>query len=273
MRTRISGILTPAGGSPSASTRATARSRARVDSARVVAIPIPNVTTLGTTPGRENQVRLIKMLGLAVVSAIAAMSLVGASSAMAGNTQLCKLDVGDAACPAGEAFTSIHTIDPLAKLLAHDNFFGIHREILCQALFSGTVLGLGAPQVIHGSFTYTLPHSSSGECFEDETNEHCEEITDLHGGLLKVLRTASELGTVTGEGFEVLVECAGLHCIYEAEGLVGHGLGPLLVGSGNGQITITEQSVKKVSGFLCPATSKLWTSEEPSNCGAVYLAL
>jgi hypothetical protein len=213
------------------------------------------------------------MLGLAVVSVIAAMALVGASSAMAGNTQLCKLDVGDAACPAGEAFTSIHTIDPLAKLLAHESFFGIHREILCQALFSGTVLGLGTntSQIIHGSFTYTLPHSTSGFCFEDETNEHCEEITDLHGGLLKVLRTASELGTVIGEGFEVLVECAGLHCIYEAEGLEGHALGPLLVGTGNGQITITEQSVKKVSGFLCPTTSKLWTTQVPLE--ATYLAL
>jgi hypothetical protein len=95
-----------------------------------------------------------------------------------------------------------------------------------------------------------------------EEAENCGEIKETSsGGLLKVLRTGSETGEVTGEGFEVLVECGGLHCVYNASGLKGTASGALA--GGTGEVSIVNQTVNKVSGFLCPSTAELTTHSKP----------
>jgi len=230
---------------------------------------------LGGDPRREGRikVRLIKMLGLAAVAAIAAMAFVGASSAVAGSTDLCtEHPNAENKCPAGTSLAlvkdGIHYVDPLALLRAV-GAFGVTKDILCEALFLGEALDLAAPLVIHGEFKYGKPHGISslpeGLCFEMEKKENCGEIKEVGplGGLLLVLRTSHELATVVGHDFEVLVKCGGLHCVYNAAGLEGHALGPLLSELPNGAVTIVNQTVNKVEGFLCPETASLTTTQKP----------
>jgi hypothetical protein len=161
--------------------------------------------------------------------------------------------------------THVHSLHrPLA--LIHAEIFGILFDILCEALFLssvGGVLGLGAPQIIHGAFTYSGPHGASGTCVVMKTGggtENCQSITGVGtpGSLLSILREGLELALVMGNEFEVLVECAGFYCIYKAEGLKWHFLGPLLTGA-NGNLSISGQPLQKVRGFLCPGNTKLTT--------------
>jgi hypothetical protein len=103
--------------------------------------------------------------------------------------------------------------------------------------------------------------------------ENCHTITEVGtlGFLLIVLREGLELAKVTAAELEVLLECGGFHCIFKAEGLVWHYLGPLLTGGGaNGNMSISNEVVRKVSGFLCPETSHLTTTQVPLT--AIYLA-
>jgi hypothetical protein len=188
------------------------------------------------------------MLGLAVTAAVMAMAFVGASSAMAGNTALCATDQDPCASP----LTHVHEAtlpgnENRAKLLTNI------ATIQCQVLFLGsTSTGLANPLSLTGNFTYT------------ECNLGCT-VTEVSKSVnIQVLKTATELATIKGEG-EVLVNCPllGLHCVYKGEGLVGHGLGPLLTaseepkGETNGATNLQEQEVAKVSGSGCPTTSKL----------------
>jgi len=212
------------------------------------------------------------MLGLAAVAAIAAMAVVGASSAVAGSTQLCREHPNaENKCPVGSSFelikNGLHYVDPLALLKAVGPF-GITKDILCEALFLGEALDLAAPLVIHGEFKYGKPHGTGslpeGSCFEMEKEENCGEIKEVGtlGGLLLVLREGHELAKVTDDEFEVLTQCGGLHCVYNGVGLIGHALGPLLAPLGHSDVTYTEQEVTKVSGFLCPNNTKLTTVQK-----------
>jgi hypothetical protein len=202
------------------------------------------------------------MLGFAVLASISVIMLVGTSSASAGSTDLCSSDPAGGACPAGTSYAlkSIHLIDPLHVLLFE--LLGVHKEILCQVLFQGEVLHLAAAgaggQVIHGEFKYSLPHSTTGKCLEMLAEEHCGTVQEVGtpGGLLKVLRTANELGTAVAEGFEVLVECGGIHCVYNYNGITWHVLGALSTETIS-KVSVSGATVSKVSGFFCPSTAKL----------------
>ena len=181
------------------------------------------------------------MFGLAAIAALMAMALVGASSAMAGSTTLCKKDATP--CPTKEIVSSIHEVSVgKAKLLS------TFLTVECDVLFSGTSLGTASPIVIHGNFTYT----NCGSCTVTETSTSV---------LIKVLRTSHETAEVTGEG-EVFVDCGGssLECEYDGENLKGTGKGPLLSAQSpdNGEVSLQGQEVHKTGGgFFCPATSKL----------------
>ncbi len=190
------------------------------------------------------------MFGFAAIAAIAAMAFIGASSASALSTLLCKANETECKTAANQ-ITHVHFTDPSAILLA--TLLGVHVEILCAALFLGTVLGLGTPQIIHGNFSF----GATGSCTDLLSKEKCGEIKETSAsGLLKILRLATEPGEVTGEGFQVLVECVGLHCVYSAEGLKGEAFGKS-TGHGEGEVRVLNQSVTKVSGFLCPSSAAL----------------
>jgi hypothetical protein len=213
-----------------------------------------------------------------VVATVAAMMFIGSSSALAEATDLCEGDPKNGSCPTGKSLAlagGVHFVDQLALLFF--SVLGVKKDILCSALFasyleveieigkkikvSGGVLDLAAAgaggQVIHGGFTYGEPHGKGLSCSEMEGKEKCGKFEEfgLPGSLLKVLRTGEELGTVTSEGAEVLVECSGLHCIFSMNGVIGTFSGSLA--GGNGRIASSGVTVNKVSGLLCPPTASL----------------
>ena len=129
-----------------------------------------------------------------------AMAFLGASSAMAGNTQLCMND--ETPCAAANVIAHVHeeTVAgaPATLLTSLGN-------VTCTALFLGLTLGLGAPLVIHGNFTYTNCLRNGSACTVTEVS------TD---SLIEVLRTSHETSTVTGNG-EVNVHCGFfINCTY-----------------------------------------------------------
>jgi hypothetical protein len=183
------------------------------------------------------------MIGLAALAALMAMAFVGASSAMAESTQLCKAD--ESPCATESVIGHVHEetlTGAKAKLLTSV------ATVECKALFLGDSLGSGAPLIIHGHFTYTECKRGTESCSATETS------TD---SLIEVLKEGHETGKVTGSG-SVNVHCGFIiNCTYDGEGLVGTAKGPLLASSENGEVTITEQTTHKVSGTFCPETGKL----------------
>jgi hypothetical protein len=131
--------------------------------------------------------------------------------------------------------------------------FTIHLElltsainILCEVLYLGDTLALGAPLVIHGNFTYS-------NCHEEGGTTTCSAVQTSSSALLEALKSGSETAEVKFS-YELLMECAGfIHCVYNGVGLKAAEEGSL----GSGHITIGKQTVNKVSGFLCPKTATL----------------
>ncbi|MGE5281657.1 MAG: hypothetical protein ACM3N0_04910 [Chloroflexota bacterium] len=202
----------------------------------------------------------IKMLGLAMLAALTAMAFVGASSAMAEPTQLCEVDVLEAACPEGKAVTHTHEETLEAKKSILLNSTG--SPIECNVLFLSTeVLGLGTLQIIHGHFTYTSCERSGSTCTITEVSKDA---------LILVLREGHELAKVTFH-FETNMHCGLLlNCTYKGENLVGHGLGSLLPGEEKlGGVLIDGQTLVKISG-LCPEIAELDLTLTP--LGDIYIA-
>jgi hypothetical protein len=199
-------------------------------------------------------VKPIKMLGLAALAALMAMAFVGASSAMAESTALCKEDavlLTGEACPAGKLISHVHetTLTGAPGLLLSSIV-----EILCDVLFLGDVTSannLGSPLEVLGKFTYSnCMTASNGSCTVTETS------TDIK---LSILKLGHELADVNPQGIggSVNAHCGFLiNCTYDGEGLEAHGLGPLLASETNGQTRIEEKVTHRVSG-VCPETAKL----------------
>ncbi len=187
--------------------------------------------------------RTIKVLNLAAPAALIAMAF-GASSAMAGDTALCKEDTSP--CPSGKLITHVHEAT-LAGNESRASLLTNLATIRCQVLFLGdTESSLSNPLKIKGNFTYS------------ECNLGCV-VTEVNGPVLvNVLKTATELAAITGEG-EVKIDCTlvGIHCTYNGEGLSGHGLGRLISPENTGSNHFQEQGIKKVTGSACPETAKL----------------
>jgi hypothetical protein len=186
--------------------------------------------------------RSIKMLGLAAFAALMAMAFLGASSAMAGNTQLCMSD--ESPCAEANVIAHVHeeTVSgaPATLLSSLGN-------VTCDALFLGLTLGLGAPLVIHGNFTYTNCLRNGKKCTVEEE--------EGKSSLIAVLRTSAEIAVLAGAG-EVNVHCGlFINCNYDGEGLVGTHTGPLLTG-GTGESATSEATLHHVGG-VCPETGKL----------------
>jgi hypothetical protein len=192
----------------------------------------------------------IKMLGLAVFAALMAMAFLGASSAIAEETQLCKTD--ESPCKEANVVKHVHEetlAGAKAKLLSSLG------TVECKALFLGDSLGLGAPLVIHGTFSYSECKRGSENCTATEVNPD---------SLIQLLGEGHETAKVTGEG-EVNVHCGFfINCTYNGEGLTATAKGPLLSteANPNGEATISEQSLKRITG-LCPETGKLDIATTP----------
>lgn len=181
--------------------------------------------------------KLIKLFTLTGLAVVFIAALVGPSSAMAESTALCKAD--ESPCASANQVKHVHYV---AKgILVETSIMNYE----CDALLLADALGLGAPQVLHGSLVYS------------SCNQGCTRTEISAGGLFKVLRTGNETAEVVGEGTEILVQCGGgLHCVYDLEGITGQIEGPLLAG-GNGKLTFARTALHKVSGLLCPKEAYL----------------
>jgi hypothetical protein len=198
-------------------------------------------------------VKPIKMLGLAVPATLMAMAFVGAGSAMAETTALCKEDASP--CPSGKLITHVHE----ATLTNHKAILLSSPEVKCDVSFLGDAAGggLGAPLVISGGFTYS---NCEGGCTASEENGPTE---------IRVLREGTELASVTsgegaGAGLVHLVCFGFINCRYVGSGLEGHGLGVLTSSETNGSVTLSGQEVERESGSLCPETGALDITTTPS---------
>lgn len=184
--------------------------------------------------------KLIKTFGFAAVAAIAAMAFLGASSAMAESTQLCSHN--EAPCAAGNVISHVHFVDPDAIL--ETNVLTVE----CESLFLGDSLGLAAPLVIHGNFTYS--NCSSG----------CTATQTSTSALIEVLKEGAG-GSVKGTA-EVNVHCGSLiNCTYNGVGLKGTAVNANLPATA-GETVIEGQEVKKTGGIFCPSTGTLTTHAE-----------
>lgn len=181
----------------------------------------------------------INMLGLAVLTALTALAFVGASSAMAENTQLCNKDPLNGACSA--PVTAVHEVS-----LGKGKILSSSFNVECDVLFSSTSVGaLGAPQVIKGHFTYS---NCNGNCT-------VTEVSTIW--IRKILKKGHEIAEDTQTG-EVHVHCPGfLDCDYDAQNLIGTVKGPLLASDENGETAISGQELHKVSGLFCPLAGYL----------------
>jgi hypothetical protein len=209
----------------------------------------------------DGKVKLFKMLGLAAVAALMAMAFVGASSAMAESTALCKEDtalfekegekkyVATDECPGAQRISHVHE-ESVGKGLLLSSIV----EIKCNVLFLGDVISannLGNPLEILGHFTYP-----KAGC-ETENGTQCEVKETSTHAIIKVLRLGHELADVTGSA-EVNAHCGFfINCTYNGEGLSGHALGPLLSTQANGEVRVEEQTTHKTGGSLCPESAKL----------------
>jgi len=200
----------------------------------------------------------IKMFGLAALAVLMAMAFVGASSAMATTTQLCNTDTA----PCGSPVTHIHKVAVLIHWLSPLG------NVLCDLFLtlSNSVGGLGAPQIVHSSSTYS--GCKRKKIFGGE--ENCT-FTELNGPAeVTILRTGHETASVTEEG-EVEVKCGSvIECTYNGENLIGTAKGPLLSTQTNGEVTLSEQTMHAVKGAFCPETAKLDLTTTSST--AIYIS-
>jgi hypothetical protein len=194
-------------------------------------------------------VKLIKTTPLVALAALMATALIGASSASAGNTQLCTVDENP--CGSGHAVTHIHDETLEGSLAVILNSLG---NVKTEALFLSLSVGsLGSPQDITGHFTFS--HSTRKKLIGEE---NCT-VSEIAGTatLFRVLRTGNETASVIGE-FEMRVVCGSIiDCTYDGQGLEGTAKGALSSTEPNGEIVLSKQVMHKVSGSLCPESAEL----------------
>lgn len=195
-----------------------------------------------------------KALGLVALAALLAMAFIGASRAMAETTYLCGVD--EATCTSRvthlhETTLSGHPAELLSSL----------GTVKCDVLFLGDAVdGTSAPLELSGAFTYS-------NCVRG--SEKCTATEEGGPSIVEVLDEAAEEAKVTGEG-EFKVKCGiFINCKYNHEGLQGTDKGPLSSTETNGEVTLSEQEIHKVSG-TCPSTAKLDITTTPLE--TVYIA-
>lgn len=182
--------------------------------------------------------KTVKTLGSFAVIAILAMAFIGPSLAAAENTALCEVDENPCKSPVSKAHYTGH-IEVLTSVMNYD----------CDALFSGEVFELGAPQEIEGNFTYTNCTVSGASCTRTEENGP---------SVLKFLKEGHESAKGTGESLVHVVCGSSIDCSYTLAGEIASVIGPLLSKENNGEIKFVSQTmVHEAGGFLCPKTALL----------------
>jgi len=193
--------------------------------------------------------RLTKVFGLTVITAVAAMALIGAAPAIAGNTALCSTNNGGLlTCPIEKQVTSFHSV------ALNSGFLTTVGNVTCkEALAEGSVLGLAAPQISHlTKFNWTgCTNSLGGAC----------TVTTIKLGLILFLKTAVNLGAIVYDNLIFRIVCAPfIDCEYTPVGaahLLGSSL-PLLGGESNGGFGGTKLTLAPASPLDVPCPEGSW---------------
>ena len=207
----------------------------------------------GAGSSKEEEMRIGRTVGLAFAVAVAASAIAGASSAMATTTELCK--VHQEPCQAANHWTEIHVVS-----VGKASIITSIANVECNALFKAMLLALASPQIAHETANVWT------ECAIKEGSA-CK-VTQTALGLYRLLKTVLNLGTVATAGRRAKVECgAFMNCEYgeeETETPIGtiEGAGHQ-AGSGHGMFNIGPMPLKKIGGFLCPATAEFRALYEP----------
>ncbi|MGE5283280.1 MAG: hypothetical protein ACM3N0_13355 [Chloroflexota bacterium] len=180
--------------------------------------------------------KLARLIGLVCVAAIAALALIGTSSAMA-STALCSAD--EDPCATENQLTQVHF--DATNIVIHTSLM----DYECDARLLGEVGELAESQVI------TATELSYFNC-----NQGCTRTVESLGKF-SLEQTAEEKAIITGSGFQVHVQCGTtINCTYAFNELTGTVLGALLTGD-TGHITYSEATLEKVGGLLCPKEATL----------------
>lgn len=183
--------------------------------------------------------KAVKTLGSFAVLAILAMAFIGPSLAAAENTALCEVDEN----PCKSLVSKVHYtghIEVLTSVMNYD----------CDALFSGEVFELGAPQEVEGNFTYTNCHANE--------NVNCTRTEENGPSVLTFLKEGHESAKGTGTSLVHVVCGAFIDCSYTLAGQVASVIGPLLSKENDGEIKFVSQAmVHEAGGFTCPKTALL----------------
>jgi hypothetical protein len=146
---------------------------------------------------------LLKMSGLAAVTAVAAMAFMGVSSAMAMKTAICTSnEAGALTCADENQFETVHAVATDMVFLSSGG------NVLCSSsLLETTLLELAAPQVGHNiSLTFSGCKIGLINC----------TVTAPTLGTISLLKTTTNLGTMQFHGMKISIQCGfGFECIYE----------------------------------------------------------
>lgn len=196
---------------------------------------------------------LAKIIRLASVTAIVALALTAISGASASTLNIAACKVDQLTCESKNIITHLHDESSNGVLLT-----SIHN-VTCKVLGLGDVLSSGGlahlTLIASGKSTFSnCKTPGGGSC----------EVQELNGpAVSEIMAIGSEEAEVVGEG-EILVGCnSGMHCVYSAEELNRQIFGALAK-EPNGEGTMHEQAISRVSGFFCPETSKMDALAKPS---------
>jgi hypothetical protein len=199
-------------------------------------------------------VKPIGRVGLAIVTALSALALLGVSPAAAEPTALCMVDEGEV-CEAGDQVSHVHYEAKGVKFLS----IIVNSECKSSLILTDAV---NINELLGSPLKFEVPFNAK-TTLEDLTFKECSEgceIKQTKRFELDYLRTVAETATVTGLEFGIKVECdePPLECFYAAKSLAGQARGPLLTGD-NGHLTFSEAVLKEASesGPMCPDEAKL----------------
>jgi hypothetical protein len=199
-------------------------------------------------------VKILKLIGLAAMTAMASMAL-GPGSASAYETTLCKSGTQVPYCNSGERYPANTEITATTSNAIIETTWPKRRLVCESTLKAKNTAESGAP------LGMTVTEWSFGGCMEEFTEEECGVGTSNLPFTGSIAWTKSWYGDFTvssGNSPGWHLECTGVDCEYKAGPTSSVG------GGGLAALTVSNVELEKYSGLLCPSTTKLTASYDAS---------
>jgi hypothetical protein len=205
--------------------------------------------------------RLIKMLGLIAVAAVAVMASIAVSPAVAQETALCK-EANVLACPPAQYYAAGTQV--LATLLT-----GTTMQLLTSA-FNITC----STADIHFTTLNALGSPLEGNLEEltfENCNHECENIAAENRGAFLLLKTAANLGEAKIHGMLIKVKCEMpvFNCNYVGGVMTLHAIGT--TPTEPAMLKASAVALTKEGGMLCPVEARWDASYKIAPPEPVYI--